>query len=165
MKTYYITPPNTCCLVINLDSIVYTQNFDGPIEAVDEASFEEFLTPDDALIRAKEIDPSYPADNILGYLTVTLVSTSDLAPVATAGDNVTMSIEVECADSVITYEWKGPDGAIIPDATSSSLTLTKVTSEQAGYYTGIANAENAKGQTGVNGAQFHLSVVYSEVEE
>lgn len=160
MKTYYITPPNTCCLVESPSgSIIYTQNFSGPIEATDDATFEEFLTPEDALARAKEIDPNYDANNILGPLTVTLVSTSDLTPTVIAGNDITMSMEAECPEASVTYLWKDPDYQIIPGATGSSLTLSKVTSQQAGTYTGIGYAQNAIGQSGTAVAQFNLTVV------
>ena len=162
MKTYYITSPNTCCLTVAGQSITYTQNFNGPVEVVDSGSFEEFLTPDDALARAREIDPSYPANVILGPLTATVTNSSDPNPTVSKNDDVTFLCEIECEGLPITYSWTGADGALIPEANTDTLTLLSVSPEQEGTYTCIGSAENAKGQTGAAGVAFTLTVLNNQ---
>jgi hypothetical protein len=162
MQTFYITPPNTCCLVFNEHGITYTQNFDGPIEVVDGSTFEEFLTPDDALVRAKELDPDYPANSILGPLTVTVVDSSDSTPTVSKGDDVTLFCQVECGDLPITYTWYDPEGQIISGATTDTYTILQAKETDAGIYNCGGTAENAKGQTGVDGATFKLTVLNNQ---
>jgi hypothetical protein len=162
MNTYFITAPNTCCLVHDSASVIYTQNYTGPIEVPGTSTFEEFLTPDDALVRAKELDPNYDSNNILGPLDAQVISSSDLEPVVSKNDDIAFICEVECDGLPITYTWTGPNGAVIPGATSDTYTILEATETDAGQYSCIGTAENAKGQTGVNGALFTLTVLNNQ---
>jgi hypothetical protein len=159
MQTFYILPPNTCSLTYGESSFTYTQNFDGPIPASDDCVFEEFLTPNDALIRAKEIDPSFDPSIILGGLFVTFDSVSDPYPVSYEGTDVTFTAEATYDDLTVSYAWFDPNNEAIPGETSSSYTLLNVNQNQAGEYTCIASAENEIGQRGKAPAFFSLTVL------
>jgi hypothetical protein len=162
MQTFYITPPDVCSLAYSENNIVYTQYYDGPIEVPDEATVEQFLTPDDALVRAKEIDPNYDANNILGALNAQVISSSDPNPVVFKNEDVTMSCQVECEGLPITYTWTGPDGAVIPGATTDTYTILQAKETDAGRYTCTGSAENAKGQTGTAEVTFTLTVLNNQ---
>ncbi len=162
METYYITPPNTCCLTYNDNSIIYTQNFSGPIEVVEGGTFEQFLTPDDAAARAKEIDPNYDVNTILGPLAPTVTSTSDLNPTVSKNDDIAFICEIECDGLPITYTWYDSEGQVIPGATTDTYTILEATETDAGQYSCTGTAENAKGQTGINGVLFTLTVLNNQ---
>jgi hypothetical protein len=164
MQTFIITPPNTCCLTYQTNSIVFVQNWTDPIEVADDVTFEEFLTPDDALARAKGLDPNYDSNIILGPLELTPVSYSDLDPVVSKDDDVTMYIEVTCSDpaATITYTWYDPEGQIIPGATTGTYTILQVKESDAGKYICQVAAENEKGQTGGLGPVFNLTVLNNQ---
>ena len=158
MKEFTITPPNACGLVILPDGLVYVSTVGATTFAPDTATFEEFLTADDAAARALELDPSYDVNNIYGPLVLTPVNVSNPTEAAYAGTDLTLHCEYECADATVTYQWKNPGGLIIPSATTSAFTLSNLTEKLDGTYTCEVSASNAKGQTGSATGSFAVTV-------
>jgi hypothetical protein len=168
MAELQLTPPNTCA-VIDLGEVpapaspvIYIAEgtgYNAKIGVPDSyTSFQQFTNPDDALAAARVIDPSYPANNILGPLLLTPVNVSDETQNAYAGTDLTLHCEYECADATVTYQWKNPGGLIIPSATTSSFTLSNLTEKLDGTYTCVVSASNAKGQTGSATGSFAVTV-------
>ena len=158
MKDFTVSPPNTCGLVILPTYTSYINTVGTVIGAPDDATFEEFLTADDAAARALEIDPNYNTNAIYGPLALTPVNVSDSTQAAYVGDNLTLNCEYECADAEVSYQWKNPGNLNIPNATTSSLSFTNLTERLDGTYTCQVSASNTKGQTGGAGGSFTLTV-------
>lgn len=158
MKTYTVTSPNTCGLIIYEGNAVYTGVVGGVSFAPDDSTFEEFLTADDAAARAKELDPAYDVNDIYGPLNLEPVNISNSNQSAYVGDSLTLNCEYSCGDCTVAYEWLNPGGLPIPGATGSSLTLSNLTENLDGTYTCNASASNAKGQTGSSGGSFKVTV-------
>jgi hypothetical protein len=158
MKDFTVSPPNTCGLVILPANLVFINAIGAITGAPDDATFEEFLTVDEAAARAVEIDPSYNLNNIYGPLVLTPVNVSDSAQAVYVGDNLVVNCEYECADATVTYQWLNPGNLPIPNATTSSLSFTNLTERLDGTYTCQVSASNAKGQTGSAGGSFTLTV-------
>lgn len=158
MKNYTVEPPNTCGLVILPNGLVYVGVVGADTGAPDYTTFEEFLTQDAAAERAKEIDPSYDVNIILGPLTLIPVNISPPEEPAYVGDTLVLNCEYACGDCEVVYEWLNPGGLPIPGATSSSLTLSNLTEKLDGVYTCNATASNEKGQTGSASGSFKVTV-------
>jgi hypothetical protein len=126
--------------------------------ANDLDQFEQFVTPDEAATRAREIYPEFNTNVIYGPLPLTPVNVSPYEESAYAGDSITLNCEYSCGDCVVSYEWLNPGGLAIPGATSSSLTLSNLTEKLDGVYTCSASASNAKGQTGSASGSFKVTV-------
>lgn len=62
MKQFTITPPNKCGLVVTPIGVVYSDAVGAIIYVKDGATFEEFLTPEEAAVRAKALDPEFDVD-------------------------------------------------------------------------------------------------------
>lgn len=164
MTDLHLTPPNTCALILVGSTIYYVETSPETNIGAPEGytSFEQFLTPDDALVRAKEIDPAYNANAILGPLLLDPENVSPAAVSVNEGDTVTLNGDYSCEGATITYQWYiGPTP--LEGATSSSLTLQNVTSKNATNYTCSAQAVNAKGQTGGAGNSVFVNVVPASV--
>lgn len=130
---------------------------------VGHGAFEQFLTPDDAAKRAKEIDPDYNVNLIYGALTLTPVNVSPSEESTYAGQTVTLECEHACEGAEISYQWLNPGNLVIPGATQSHLTLSNLTERMDGVYTCSVSASNAKGQTGSATGSFKV-MVYPAIE-
>lgn len=158
MKTYTITSPNTCALVVRDAGLAYVGTPDSVTFAPDDSTFEEFLTADEAAARAVEIDPTYNVNNIYGALVLDPVNVSDNNQSAYTGTSLTLNCEYACGDCEVVYQWLNPGGLPIPGATLPSLTLSNLTEKLDGTYTCNASAQNEKGQTGSASGSFKVTV-------
>ena len=162
MTFLQITPPNTCGLLYNGDaSIIQYLTSVAPAKifpASELTEFEEFLTPNGALQRARVLNPTWVTNPILGPLSLTPVNVSEPELSAYTGDSLTLNCEYACADATVTYEWINPGGLVIAGATSSSLTLSNLTEKLDGVYTCNVSASNEKGQTGSASGSFKVTV-------
>jgi hypothetical protein len=158
MKEFTVTSPNTCGLVILPGGLVYVGTVGAITFAPDTATFEEFLTAEDAAARAVEIDPGYDVNNIYGPLLLTPVNVSNPNEAAYSGTDLTLHCEYECADAGVSYQWLNPGGLVIPSATTSAFTLSNLTEKLDGTYTCAVSASNAKGQTGSATGSFAVTV-------
>lgn len=162
MDSFTITPPNTCALVFNGDTVTYVY---APGKEVSPGAgvtgYELFETPDQALARAKEIDPDYNSNIILGDLTL-LVQDYTPSPVEVVpGDTTTLECSFTCYNdptATVSYQWLDPKSEAIPGATTSTLTLEKLSDESYGTYVCNVSASNAKGQTGSASGSFKVTV-------
>lgn len=144
MDPQQITPPNTCALLYDSLNVAATLIY---IEA-DPASiiypgddidtFEEFLTPQDAVTRALVLDPSYDITNILGPIpyTETVSGGGNYA----YGDPVSLNYVVSStlAGIVITYQWTDGDGIALAGETGDTLSLGGASATIEGVY--VCNA-------------------------
>jgi hypothetical protein len=162
MEALHISLPNTCALVIKGTNIAYVectpeQNIFPPDGYT---SFEQFVDPGDALARAREIDPEYSANTVLGSLVVTPTEVSNPKPAPSEGETVTLEFVCESSDSeaVLSYSWWAPDGKVIAGESEPTLVLSDVTPAMDGRYTCVVSASNAKGQTGSATGSFAVTV-------
>lgn len=159
MKTYTVSPPNICGLVIVPGvQVAYISTVGAVSYSPENSTFEEFLTLDDCAARAKEIDPNYNVNAILGYLTLDPVNVGPSEINAYAGDTVVLNCEYSCGDCVVSYKWTNPGGLEIPGATGPDLTIGNITPIYDGTYTCVASAQNEKGQTGSASGSFKVTV-------
>ena len=158
MKEFTVTSPNTCGLVILPTGLVFVNVAGALTFAPDTATFEEFLTADDAAARAVELDPSYDLNNIYGPLALTPVNVSDSNEPAYTGTDLTLHCEYSCEDAEVSYQWLNPGGLVIPSATTSAFTLSNLTEKLDGTYTCAVSASNAKGQIGSATGSFAVTV-------
>jgi hypothetical protein len=158
MKEFTVTPPNTCGLVILPTGLVFVNTVGAITFAPDAATFEEFLTADDAAARALELDPAYDVNNVYGPLVLTPVEISNPTEAAYAGTDLTLHCEYSCEGAEVSYQWLNPGNLPIPSATTSSLTLGNLTEKLDGTYTCVVSASNAKGQTGSATGSFAVTV-------
>jgi hypothetical protein len=158
-----LTPPNTCCLLYNsteLEFITYLAvDYETKIwPGAGKDEFEQFVTPDEAAARARELYPEFNTNPIYGFLSPVAVNISNPTEAAYAGTDLTLHCEYECADATVTYQWKNPGGLVIPSATTSAFTLSNLTEKLDGTYTCVVSASNNKGQTGSATGSFAVTV-------
>lgn len=160
MITLTVTPPNTCGLgLFPSGLILYIPEAGGATLAPDGTTLEEFLTPEEALARALEIDPSYNPNNILGPLQVFLSAAYENPVVGYLSQSVTIDSESVCSDpsATLTYAWQSPFGNL--GVTSPSITMENLSESYNGTYTCSVSAVNPQGQTGEATFEFNLTVV------
>lgn len=162
MEALHISLPNTCALVIKGTNIAYVectpeQNIFPPDGYT---SFEQFVDPGDALARAREIDPEYSANTVLGPLVVTPTEVSNPELTPTEGETINLEFVCESSDpeATVSYKWWAPDGKAIAGETEPTLVLSDVTLAMDGRYTCQAEASNAIGQTGSSVMTFTVTV-------
>lgn len=169
MAELQLTSPNTCAVIDlgfapgpELTPVVYipeNTGYNAKIGVPDSySSFQEFDNPQDALVAALAIDPSFDVNQIFGPLGLDPVNVSDPEVSAYAGDPLTLNCEYSCGDCEVKYKWLNPGGLVIPGATSSTLTFSNLVGELAGVYTCNASAQNEKGQTGIVSNRFKVTV-------
>lgn len=152
MPSYiHLTPPNTCGLITFEGGFSYVKG--QPSTKIwppaGYTSFEQFETPEQAAIRARELDPAYNVNRILGSLNLTVINKSEQSVFASVGDTVTLECESSCSDpeAEIAYQWLKNE-EYIPEETSSALNFAEIEEGDFASYTCKCSASNSKGQTG-----------------
>jgi len=163
MAEFHTTPPNICCLLFDDEANVayfYTGDDHDLIitPGPNLTNFEQFVTQDEAAVRAVEINPNFDVSVIFGYLTLTPVNVSPFEVNVSAGSNLVLDAEYSCEGAEITYQWYNPHEEEIPGATGSQLVIEGVTSRDAGIYACNADARNARGQSGCSRPKFNVKV-------
>jgi hypothetical protein len=156
-----LTPPNTCALIYAGTKITYVATeysakiwpFDGYTD------FEQFVLPEDAAVRALEIDPDFDTTCILGPLTLNPVNVSNPQEEAVSGYDLTLYSEYSCPDSILTYQWIDANGEDLPGETANSITFSNISRDEAGIYACNVTAVNVKGQRGNYQSAFTVIVV------
>jgi hypothetical protein len=158
MKNYTVQTPNTCGLAILPTGVSLIHIAGANTGAPDESTFEEFLTLEDAVNRAREIDPSFTTNAVLGSPSLTPLNISNSFQRAHVGSNIVLNCEYSSKECEVTYQWVGLSGLVVPDATSSSLTLEDTTQDSTGTYTCRVNAFNSVGQVSSTSQSFTVEV-------